>query len=774
MREHSLDIGWRFHLGDVHDGQSPGLNDSGWRLLDVPHDWSIELERRADAPGGGSGGFFQDGVGWYRRHFEVPEDWAGKCVWVEFDGVYREAEVWINGRCLGLHPYGYTSFRYGLTPFLKPGEDNVLAVRVDNSTHKHTRWYSGSGIYRHVRLVATHPVHVAPWGLRATTPEVTDAEAAVSVRLTVENACDKGVQTVVRCTVLDPGGEEIGRTEAGGTVPACGSSEMSGETAVPSPQLWSTESPTLYTLTASVIVDGRILDEVSTTFGIRTLSFTPEEGFLLNGVPTPMRGGCVHHDCGPLGAASIDRAEERKVELLKASGYNAIRCAHNPPSPAFLDACDRLGMLVIDEAFDVWRAGKLPHDYHRRFDDWWQRDLDSMILRDRNHPSIVLWSIGNELIERGLPEGAEIAQRLAARVRELDPTRPVTAGICGMWAGEDWRVTDGLFEHLDVCGYNYQVGVYESDHELFPERVIVATESFPPKAYEYWKAVEDLPWVAGDFVWTSLDYLGEAGIGRAYLEGEPGHFLPEFPWNQANCGDIDLCGGKRPQSHYRDVIWGRAEKPYIAVHPPVPEGKEVKISAWGWHDVQQSWNWPGLEGQELKVDVYFACDEVELLLNGKSLGRRPAGPDAQHIASFVVPYEPGRLEAVAWTAGDEVARAALETTGPGCLLRLRPDRDTVRANRNDLACVTVEVLDEEGRLVPVAGDTVYFTVRGPARIAAVANADPKNTEPYRGNVHSVWRGRGLVMVQPTGEPGEIVLRAQADGLEGAEVVVKAQ
>jgi beta-galactosidase len=773
-REHSLDIGWRFHLGQIHDGQSPQLDDSGWRLLDVPHDWSIELERRADAPGGASGGFFQDGVGWYRRHFDVPEDWAGKRVWVEFDGVYREAEVWINGRYLGLHPYGYTSFHYDLAQYLKPGEDNVLAVRVDNSTHKHTRWYSGSGIYRHVRLGVAGPVHVAPWGLFVTTPEASDTEATVSVRADIANCSAESAAAVVRWTIADADGTQVGSGEAAGTVAASGSSEIAGEIRVVSPSLWSPDAPRLYTLSTMVSVGDAVVDEMSTTFGIRTFTFSPQRGFVLNGVATPMRGGCVHHDCGPLGAASIDRAEERKVELLKASGFNAIRCAHNPPSPAFLDACDRLGMLVIDEAFDVWRAQKLPHDYHRHFDDWWQRDLDSMILRDRNHPCIVLWSIGNELFERGLPEGAEIAGRLAARVRELDTTRPVTAGICGMWAGEDWRVTDGLFEHLDVCGYNYQIGVYESDRELFPERVIIATESFPPQAYDYWEAVENLPWVAGDFVWTSLDYLGEAGIGRTYIEGEPDHGLPEFPWNQANCGDIDLCGGKRPQSFYRDVLWDRAERPYIAVHPPAPDGKEFGITRWGWHDVRESWNWDGLEGQELKVDVYFDCDDVELLVNGESAGREPAGANSKHIASFCVPYAPGRLEAIARSGGQEVARAVLETTGEASRLHLQPDRAAVRADRNDLACLTVEVLDDEGRVVPVADNTVFFTVGGPGRIAAVANADPKNAEPYRGNVHSVWRGRGLVMVQPTGEPGRIVVRAQADGLGTCEGSVTAE
>ena len=769
LKRHLSDEDWRFHLGDPAASR-PDLDDSNWRRLDLPHDWSVELDRSPDCPSGDQGGFFVDGVGWYRKHFSAPDDWRERKVSVEFEGVYRNAEVWLNGHELGVHPYGYTTFHFDLTPYLRFGDKaNVLAVRVDNSTHRHTRWYSGSGIYRHVWLIATHPVHVAQWGLSVTTPVVSEQEATVRVVTTVCNDSGTDQDIAVRCRVTGDGGIEI-HADAETNVRAGTDAELVADVVVPSPVLWSPESPSLYRLVAEVSVEGEVLDTETTAFGIRSFYFNTEEGFVLNDRRTILRGGCVHHDCGPLGAASIDRAEERKVEVLKASGFNAIRCAHNPPSPAFLEACDRLGMLVIDEAFDVWREGKIPYDYHRHFDDWWQRDLDSMLLRDRNHPSIILWSIGNELCERGLPEGAALAKTLSARVRKIDPTRPITAGINSV---PEWRDTDGLFDYLDVCGYNYRLEAYEPDHELHPDRVIIATESFPPQSYEYWKAVEKLPYVAGDFVWTSHDYLGEAGIGHTRSEDKEQNFALGYPWNQANCGDIDLCGWKRPQSHYRDVLWNRAAEPYIAVHPPNPSGKEIVVSHWGWHDVQPSWTWPGCDGEELRVDVYYACDEIELFLNGKSLGKRPATAESVHIATFRVSYEAGELEAVAYADGIETGRSALSTAGPAERIRLCADRVSISSDPRDLAYVTVEVVDASDKTCPNAANMVFFTVTGPGRIAAVASADPRNTETYRGNSHSVWRGKCLVVVQPTGEPGEIRLLAHADHLEGGSLDVEA-
>lgn len=770
-----FDDNWRFHLGEAQYAESMIYDDTTWRQVDLPHDWMIEQPRHAASASGNQGGFFPGDVGWYRKHFTVPRAWSRKQVRVEFDGVYHNAEFWLNYHYLGKHPNGYTSFAFELNRFLRHGADNVLTVRVDTSAMPHTRWYAGAGIYRHVRLVVAEPVHIPQWGVGVTTPTVSRAAAVVAASTRIRNTYTRSVPVKVRWSLRDPGGHVIGETVAEKTVQANDATDLKGELKVAKPSLWSPESPHLYSLETELIVRGKPLDQISTPLGIRWFSFSARRGFVLNGEPLLMRGGCVHHDCGPLGSTSIDRAEERKVELLKAAGYNAVRCAHNPPAPAFLDACDRLGMLVIDEAFDGWRARKPAYDYHLYFDEWWQRDLESMLLRDRNHPSIVLWSIGNEVVERDLPEGAEIARMLADHVHRIEPTRPVTAGICNAWSTRSqWTDIDDLFDALDVDGYNYLLDRYRSDHKRRPQKVIVATETYPNQIYEYWKAVETMPWVAGDFVWTALDYLGEAGVGHVHLDIDSNHFSRDFPWVTANCGDIDICGGKRPQSHYRDVIWRRATEPFIAVHPPVPAGCKTVVSPWGWSDVQASWTWPACEGAPLHVEVYFDCDEIELRLNGRSLGRRPAGARNRHIAAFKVPYQPGELRALAYRNRRIVAESRLTTTGSATALRLAADRNPVHADRNDLAYVTIEAVDRQGRRVPDAAPTAFVTVHGPARVAAIANADPKTTEPFRGHTHSLWRGRGLAIIQPTGESGIITVSTQADGFEGDTLKITAR
>jgi len=774
MQKHSFDHDWLFDLG--HWGEpAKAYNDSSWRKLDLPHDWSIELPRSKENPTDRDGAFVTEGVGWYRKHFHAPREWSDQCVLIEFEGVYRDAEVWLNGHALGMHPYGYTTFAMDLTPYLELDAENVLAVRVNNTPHGHTRWYSGSGIYRHVWLLTAPRVHVAHWGLTVTTPEVTTKAAVVEARTTVQNRTDADRAVVVRWRAIGPSGKTVATGESKGKAKAGATTEFRQRLAIRAPKLWSPDTPQLYRMETELF-DGRTrLDGEVTTFGIRTIAFNAEQGFVLNGRSLKMRGGCVHHDCGPLGAVSIDRAEERKVELLKASGFNAVRCAHNPPAPAFLDACDRLGMLVMDEAFDGWRMQKAKnfHDYHRYFDKWWRDDLDSMLLRDRNHPSIVVWSIGNEVEERGLPEGADIAAMLAARVRELDPTRPVTAAICDTWGNPNWSITDPLFANLDVCGYNYLVDRYRTDHQRFPNRVILSTESYPAPqfAFDYWKAVEELPWVAGDFVWTALDYLGEAGLGYDFLEGDQLPLFASWPFTNANCGDIDICGNKRPQSYYRDVFWKRAETLYLGVRAPVPEGRKAVASMWGWVDLQTSWNWPGCEGKTLAVEVYYDCDEIELFLNGRSIGKAPANLAAKHRALFSVAFEPGELKAVASRAGKPVAEATLATTGAPRAVRLKADRPRIRADRNDLAYITVELCDRNGRPVPDAADSVRFAVEGPAEIVAVANADPKTTAPYRGREHRLWRGRALVVLRPKGPAGDMVLHAIADGMKPGKVAV---
>lgn len=766
MQKLPFNRGWRFLPGKAlaTNWWNPPPASS-WRAVELPHDWSIALPRHPDNPSGVSNGFFEMGRGHYQKDLEVPAAWAGKKVFVEFEGVYMNAEVRLDEHFILRHPYGYTSFQVDLTPFLRPGQTQRLEVRVDNSAQLNSRWYSGSGIYRPAWLIVCEPVHIAPWGVYVSTPQISPAEARVQVQTSLQNEGGQELAVRLRSRVLAPDGREAGSAESGATLPAGGQIELNDEIQVPGPQLWSLESPSLYSLESEVYAGDTLLDRQSTSFGIRSLSFSAEEGFRLNGQALKIKGGCVHHDNGVLGAASYPRAEERKVALLKASGFNAIRTAHNPPAPAFLEACDRLGMLVLDEAFDCWRDGKNPHDYHAVFDDWWQRDIDNMLLRDRNHPSIILWSIGNEVQERDRPEGAGIAAMLAARVRALDPTRPVTSAICGTWANKEWSSTDGVFAQLDVGGYNYLWKNYAPDHERHPQRIMVGLESFPIEAFENWQAVLAHPYLIGDFVWTSLDYLGESGIGRVRFDEKEG-FLGEYPWHQANCGDLDICGFKRPQSYYRDILWGKGTQLYFAVHTPAPEGKTASITQWGWPDVWPNWNWTGREGQVLTVEVYTACSEVELFLNGRTLGRQPA---EKLSARFEVVYEPGELIAVGYTGGQPCVEGVLRSSAAPARLRLSAERLDLAAG-GDLGYVTVEILDAAGQVHPTADRPVFFTCSGAGELIALGSGDPTSEEGYSGHQRSTYRGRCLAVVKAGEAAGLLHLRAQADGLEPAEVI----
>jgi beta-galactosidase len=777
----SLNRNWEFIGGDSIDFQWSRPDKSSWRKVDLPHDWSIEQAHAADKPSLASGGYFPMGIGLYTKRFSAPDEWRDKTVLIEFEGVYMNAEVWLNDHLISRHPYGYTSFQVDLTPYLEFGEfENQLRVKVDNTHQRNSRWYSGSGIYRPAWLLVADPIHISPWGVYVTTPQVSSDSAQVRVLTSIENLRETTEEAVVRTKIINPEGKALAVGESSIHMNQGNTEECIQVMQVENPSLWSTEQPVMYRLHSEVVVKGQVVDTLETAFGIRSLEFSAERGFLLNGHPTLMRGGCVHHDNGILGAASYARSEERKVEVHKANGYNAIRCAHNPPSPAFLEACDRLGMLVIDEAFDCWREGKNLGDYHVAFDDWWQRDIESMVLRDRNHPCVVVWSIGNELIERMKPEGAQIARMLAEYIRSLDPTRPITAAINGAFQASgaykdppSWKNSEEIFRVLDIGGYNYQQKQYADDSKQFPQRIIFGTESTAREALEHWMDVKGMPNVIGDFVWTSLDYLGEAGIGRVTWEGEPFEFLGRYPWHQANCGDLDLCGFKRPQSYYRDILWERGEKLYIAVHDPTPEGKVPVPTYWGWPEVWHNWNWPGNEGQEFTVDVYSACEEVELFLNGHSLGKQPTNLETRFTASFKVPYEPGELKAVGQRQGKPAAECTLQTVGEPASIRLSPDRETLKAAYGDLCFIKVEIVDVNGRVHPSASNEVFFTLQGPGVITAVGSSNPVSKEKYVGNQRKAHRGTCMAVVKTLDEAGTITLHAQADGLPPAEITIKA-
>jgi len=806
--ELAADSNWKFVLGDPGGAETRSFEDASWRRVDLPHDWSIEGRPSKDNPTGSEGGYFPAGTGWYRKTFSAPPEWRGKRVTVEFDGVYRNATVYLNGHKLGNQPYGYTSFNFDVTPDLDFSGLNVLAVRVDNSAQPNSRWYSGSGIYRHVRVVVTDPVHVAHWGVLVSTTRASTESGSLSVRARVENESAATVRVTVETQILDRGGKPVGHAQSAVEAAPGSATEASQEIAVSKPALWSPEAPALYRAVTRLRKDGKVIDEVTTTFGIRTLAWSAEKGLLLNGKAIKLAGGCVHHDNGPLGAAAFDRAEERRVELLKAAGFNAVRTSHNPPSPAFLDACDRAGLLVLDEAFDTWKANKLKYDYGRNFDEWWQRDISAMVLRDRNHPSIVVWSIGNEIPELLVERGPAIAKRLADQVRSLDSSRPLTQAVPTSTSGP---FPDAVLTVLDIAGYNYNLARnYADDHRRVPSRLMMTTESFPAAAFEQWQLAKDNPFILGDFVWTAMDYLGESGIGAwaygtpqqasqaammmAGMQGmadkmflamangvdlkammaqaggnqggqSPMSFLaPGYPWHAAQCGDLDLTGHRKPQSYYRDILWNGGDRVYATVRLPEPEGKKIIAVAWAVYPTLPSWTWPTQEGKELQVEVYSGVEKVRLYLNDKLIGEKATGRSEQFKAMFTVPYAPGTLKAVGIRGDRAVAESVLTTAGNPVRLRLTADRTTLQAGGQDLSFVTVEAIDAEGRFQPNADQEVQFTITGPGAIAAVGNADGKDESPYQGDRRKLFQGRALVVVRTQGQSGAIQLTAKTAGL----------
>jgi beta-galactosidase len=786
VHDRLFDANWKFLKGEVKGGEDPSFDDSEWRTLDLPHDWSIEdldLSKdqfqdvsptpkgpfSPDSPGDISTGYVLGGVGWYRKHFTLQPQEIGKIVKITFDGVYMNADAWINGKYLGNHPYGYTAFIYDITPYLKvDGSENVLSVKVVNEG-RNSRWYSGSGIYRHTWLSITDPLHLDRWGIYATTPQVGEDKATVKIDASVINYFDHSKEFIIETLILDPNGKEVFKNKQNEVLESGITGLFKGSYPVESPKLWSLENPNLYLAKINLILDGKIVDQLSTTFGIRTIDFSIDKGFQLNGETILIKGGNMHHDNGPLGAASIDRAEYRRVELMKSFGYNGIRTSHNPPSRQFLDACDKLGILVMDESFDQWQRPKNPKDYNLYFDDWWEKDIESMVLRDRNHPSVIIWSIGNEINERGDSSGLHLTKVLKEKVKSLDQSRPVTAGICSFWEfpGRPWEDTEPSFALLDVAGYNYQWKRYEDDHIEFPERIIIGTESIAGDAFDNWHLVEKYPWIIGDFLWTSMDYLGEAGIGNALLDNEK----KEWPWFNAYCGDIDLCGFKKPQSYYRDVVWGISDLE-IAVHAPLPKGRNEIVSFWGWPDELQSWNWEGYEGEDMSVSVYTSCDSVILEVNGDRAGMVDLKDSVRLKTNIYVKYQPGELKAIGFKNGSLVETQSIKTTGKAHSIRLSADRMQIKADRNDLAYISVEVVDEFGSRIPDAEVPIEFQIEGNGELVGVGNGNPKDIKSFQKPECTTFRGRCLLIIRPmNSENGEIRILAKAKGLIESDISV---
>lgn len=753
-----MDNNWSFALGNHREAVSTDFDTSSWRTLNLPHDWSVEPDAAAIAGDnigpftrnsieGSATGFTIGGEGWYRKTFRIDDLKEGERISLQFDGAYNETTVYVNGQKAYYNPYGYMTFRFDITPLIETGRDNVVTVRVQNEG-KNTRWYAGSGIYQHVWLMRTPAVHLDDWH----TLILAQADGSVSIRTRVFNETDRNVSV--------PLVAEVAGTKAGCEVAIAphSSEEVTLKLEASSPRLWSPEEPNLYTATISAGDD--VLHK---RIGFRTITMDAENGLVLNGKPILLKGGCVHHDCGLLGAASYDDAEFRKIRLLKENGYNAVRCSHNLPAKAFLDACDSLGMLVIDEVFDHWIVAKNPNDYHRFFSEFSDRDARRMVERDGCHPSIIMWSIGNEVPGRIETEGLAAAARLRADVLAVDSSRAVTAAICD-WDNlrHTWDDYDAkAFLSLDAGGYNYLYNKYESDHQTHPGRVMYGSESYPKHRSQNWDLVEKYPYVIGDFVWTAIDYLGEAGIGSA--EYRTSGNQPQFqgwPWFNGWCGDIDLIGEKKPQAYYRDVVW-RDAPITMAVEKPAPTGTYQSISAWGWQQEYNSWTFNDCTSSDLMtVNVYARSKQVRLYLNERLIGTQDIG--STYWAGFTVPYEPGELRAVEFDGTDEGASFTLNTSGQPVGIRLRADRTKFTNDEQALIYVTAELVDAEGHIVRDINERVTFELSGDASIIATGNASPNDMESFRASTVSLYEGRAMAIVRGNGTRQPITLKASGN------------
>jgi beta-galactosidase len=789
----SFDLGWKFLKGDSQGAEQPDFPDLSWTNLDLPHDWSIEGPFDEKEPASSCGGYLPTGIGWYRKHFRLPASDAGSQLTIEFDGVYENSEVWINGHSLGKRPYGYIPFFYDLTPHVHFGRENVIAVRVDNSHQTNCRWYSGSGIYRHTWLLSTQRIHIVHWGTFATASQVSKAAATLVIKTRVRN----DTASIVRCTLttalLSSDGDAIRNVVTSGEIPANAELEFVQQMIVTKPRLWSVNDPYLHSIRGTVNMPSRIVDQCEMHFGIRAAVFDADRGFLLNGERVKLNGVCVHHDGGCVGAAVPERVWERRLQILKDMGCNAIRTSHCPFAAEFLDLCDRMGFLVMNEAFDEWKVPKGqigPNGYSNYFDEWYARDLENFIRRDRNHPSVVLWSAGNEIGDQGDPHGAETLQKLLAVFRAEDPTRMVTVG-CDHISSEpvSEAARPEFLSLLDVVGYNYvdrwrdrTEKYYSIDRQAYPQRRFIGTESVGLGGIrgdyrdlfqsgtstdffglmrgrnldveQLWKFVRTYDYVAGDFMWTGIDHIGEA----------------RWPMKGSRSGVLDTCGFKKDGFYFYQSQW--TLKPVLHLFP--------------------HWNWRGKEGQVIPVTCYTNCDTVELILNDRSLGVKgyafprlgmerewPNYPARARVLrttsdlhlSWDVPFEPGTLKAVGMRDGISIATLEIFTTGAPAAIRLSVDREAIAADRRDVAHVEVQIVDTQGRIVPIADNEINFELEGEGVLIGLDNGNPESHESYRARRRHAFNGLCLAIVRSTDRSGHIQVKATSPALESASVTV---
>jgi len=774
----NFNFNWKFFKGDQPGAEKSDFNDSGWRILDLPHDWSIEGPFSKEWAS--STAYLPGGIGWYRKTFTVPADQKNRKTFLYFDGVYNNSEVWINGVYLGKRPNGYISFQYDLSPWLKYGQENTVAVKVDHSKYGDSRWYTGSGIYRNVKLIITSPLHIKRWGVRYTTPEVSAEKAKLNIEVTMLNEL-KTASTFNLKNYLVAGKDTVGKTSQKITLEPSGEKVILQSMDVIKPKLWDIDSPDLYSLIT--VLEGKdTKDNLTTKVGFRNFRFDPDKGFFLNGRNLKLKGICLHHDDGALGSAVPRKEIERRLDLLKELGCNSIRTSHNPYSSDFLDLCDIKGFILIDEAFDEWELPKNKwiegwnngtpgkDGYSSVFKEWATTDLTDFVMRDRNHPSVFMWSIGNEIdypndpythpilstqanpqtfakYNPKLPDANRlgvVAKELVATIKKLDTTRPVTAGLASVLMSNE----TGYADALDVVGYNYQEFRYASDHQKYTKRPIYGSEN--SMTLEAWNAVKDNDYVIGQFLWTGFEYLGEAG---------------QWPARHSTSGVIDLAGNKKPEFYFRQSLW--SDKPMVWIGTTDKAVNSGPVNLWSHKRVDPLWNWNN--GQIISVNAFTNCEEVELFLNNKTLGIQKLTNFKSSVITWDVPYEKGILKAIARNNGKDVATCELKTTGTPSIISAKCDAAAIRADKQDIARIYVNITDIDGNTVYNAENEITCTVSGPVKLIGMEDANPQNTEDYKGIKHKTYHGKVLIFVQSLDKSGKATITLSSVGLKSATV-----
>lgn len=779
MKRISFNEGWEYAMQS--DGFLGTVTEE-FRPVTLPHDAMIYRTRSRDAAGKNNSGYYPDGVYEYRKRFMAPKEWKEKRITIEFEAAYMQAMVYINEMFAGSHAYGYTQFYIKADAYLRYGEENE--IRVVTRNYKDSRWYSGAGLYRDVSLYTASLVHTLPDQLKITIENADAQMAIVSGALTVVNEGIHTVKAYIKTEFCHPNGALAAEDQIPVTIFPGENKTIRQRVSIRNPKLWDVDTPYLYTCKAKIVdrsAENVCWDETETTFGIRTLSLSVENGLQINGVKTKLRGGCIHHDQGILGAAAIARSEERRVELMKKAGFNALRISHNPASRALLDACDRVGMLVMDEAFDSWHMSKNAYDYSIIFDDNWEEDVTKIVDKDYNHPSVILYSVGNEIPETGNEEGAECSRKIVEKFRQLDPGRytinsinmmlsSVGAGSMIFFESQDLDINNAMaglgdnmqkqmareelgdyteesYGTVDIAGYNYADGRYETDHERYPNRIICGSETFASRIGENWPLIKKLPYVIGDFTWTAWDYLGECGVGKIDYSRDATWKYGDYPWFAAYCGDLDLTGTRRAQSYYRETVFGQADQPYIVTQDPSYYGKKPAFTPWSFYDYVPTWNWKGQERKPIILQIYADADHVEVQVNDRSLGVRPAGKACGFITEYDTVYEPGTVTVRAYKDGQMIGENSLSSGGTGGLF-LRADKKVLSADCRDLAFVSILHSDQNGVIIPNDDVAVSVTVEGAGILQGLGSARPLGEENFYEGKCTTYRGMAMAVIRP--------------------------